>query len=317
MTLPKPYLAASPNVNLDTEVTYPVLVSIKLDGIRAMAIDGVLYTRTMQPFKPLVQERFSKILELTRKAGLVLDGELYCHDMTFQQITSAVSHEDKIGELVFHVFDLLSIKEWFGQSATPYSIRVKQYWDLCQTTDPHQYDITPVRQIKCNAADEVVAIHEENLNIGFEGSMLRSPQGTYKHGRSTVKERDLRKFKPFETVDGIIVGFKQQSSLTEEAKDRITDKDAFGRSKRGHRKGDREVVDAIGSIEVEYPCPLDGTTKRCFPKYKKGSPVRTEITWDNKEQYLGRYVEVEYMRIGMKDVLRFPRIIRLRPDLDT
>ena len=320
----KPYLAATANANIDTEITYPILVGCKFDGLRALAIDGVMYTRAGLPFKPLVQKRFAKLLELAQQRNTVLDGELYNHDMTFQEINSAVSHEDKVGRLVFHAFDCMP-RECWGKpkeqsSKYPdltYKMRLTALTLFANKEKLPETDFVVVTQTVCFSKDEVVTAYERFLEEGFEGVMLRSQNGYYKHGRSTVKERDLRKLKPFESVDAVIVGFKQQAQLTEKAKATITDKDAFGRSKRGHRKGDRELVEAVGSVEVEYICPVDGTKKRCFPKYKKGSPVRTEITWANKDQYLGRWVEVEHVPVGMKDALRFPRIVRFRPDLDT
>jgi DNA ligase-1 len=157
-------------------------------------------------------------------------------------------------------------------------------------------------------------MHHRWLDKGFEGSMLRSPNGMYKHGRSTAKERDLRKFKPFEDIDAVIVEFQQKARLTEEAKERITDKDAFGRSKRGHRKGDREFVEEVGSTWIEYV--ENGETKRCKAGYTRNSPVRTMITWENKDEFIGKHVDVEFQGTGIKDLLRLPRIKRLRPDLD-
>ena len=122
--------------------------------------------------------------------------------------------------------------------------------DFCKKVDRIEKCIVPVIQHLCLSADQVLEIHNKLLEEGFEGTMLRSPNGIYKHNRSTAKERDLRKFKPFDTLDAVIIGFQQKERLTEEAKEYITDKDAFGHSKRGSKKGDREAVEEIGAIRA-------------------------------------------------------------------
>jgi len=311
---PKPYLACNGTPDLDTEIDYPIYVSAKLDGVRALAIDGIMYTRAGLPFKDCVQQRFKIILEEAKQRGVVLDGELYNHYISFQQITSACSHEDKVECLRLYVFDCVSLVEWFGLSGTTYNLRRDAYLNICQEIDPRCRYIVPVEHCICNTKDEVITIHNQMLESGYEGTMLRPPNGLYKHNRSTAKEKDLRKFKPFETIDCVIVGFKQKARLTEEAKATITDKDKFGRSKRGHRKGDREFVEELGAIGELYE--VEGTAKQCFAGFTKNSSVRTEITWENREEYVGRHVEVEYQSVGMLDVLRLPRIVRFRPDLD-
>jgi DNA ligase-1 len=340
---PKPYLACSGTPSLDTDIDYPVLVSTKLDGVRALAIDGVLYTRAGLPFKDCVQQRFKSILDECKKRGFVLDSELYCHTYNFQQITSACSHEETIGALKLHVFDCVHKDEWFSKSVTPYDCRLKDYTHICETVDEKQEYLVSVKQYSCSSKEQILEIHNKLLEQGYEGTMLRSPNGLYKHNRSTARERDLRKYKPEDTIDAIIVGFEQKARLTDEAKEYITDRDAFGRSKRGNRKGDRELVEEIGSVWVEYkePCPEcegDGIvgdcegqclsdcknkqcqggmiTKKCKVMFAKNSPVREEITWQNKEQYIGKWCEVVFMPIGIKELLRFGRITRLRPDRD-
>ena len=111
-------------------------------------------------------------------------------------------------------------------------------------------------------------------------------------------------------------------SITDEAKATITDKDEFGRSRRGHRQTDRETVEEIGAVTLQIPNETyiddKGQEK---PKifnatWIKGSQVRTEITWENKEQFIGRWVEVNYQDVGTKNLPRLPRISRFRPDLD-
>ena len=133
-----------------------------------------------------------------------------------------------------------------------------------------------------------------------------------------MKQNVFWKLKFWDTINGKIVGFKQQCQLTEEARENNTEKSALGRTKRGHRQGDRETVDSIGSVEIEI---ADGQVfprgTRFFATWAKESPeIRTAMTWENREQFLRKHVDVEYQGHGSKDKPRLPHIVRMRPDLD-
>ena len=54
----------------------------------------------------------------------------------------------------------------------------------------------------------------KNLDDGYEGLMLRAPDGPYKFGRSTVKENTLLKVKNFLDDEAEVIGFKEQTTNT-------------------------------------------------------------------------------------------------------
>ena len=69
----KPLLACE--VPLD-EISFPVYASTKLDGVRALVIDGVVYSRSLKPIRNKhVQKLFGK------KEYEGLDGELVVEDI--------------------------------------------------------------------------------------------------------------------------------------------------------------------------------------------------------------------------------------------
>ena len=65
--------------------------------------------------------------------------------------------------------------------------------------------------------EEVQQLEDKFLDAGFEGVMLRDPDGTYKFGRASVKENILLKVKKFLDAEGIVVGFKEKMSNQNEA----------------------------------------------------------------------------------------------------
>jgi DNA ligase-1 len=151
-----------------------------------------------------------------------------------------------------------------------------------------------------------------------EGLMLKSPTSFYLHGRSTEKQGIFWKLKKWVTQDAVIIGFKQKMTLTDNARENNTKRDVLGNLKRGHRKGDRVPVNEVGSVEVELINDVifpKGT--RCFVGFTEDSySLRKAITWDNRDFYKGKHVEIIFQEHGAKDKPRMGRIVRERPDLD-
>jgi ATP-dependent DNA ligase len=163
-------------------LTYPVYVQPKLDGIRCLVYekDGetVFQSRNHTFF-----QSFPHIKAIT---GLVLDGELYNHDLEFQDITSMVrkkNHPD-LGKLEYHVYDVIgegTFEERLTQfKGLPFSVETKKVFNV----------------------DEVEAYHDACVKRGYEGIMIRTPSGLYRQTRS----KDLLKYKHFKTEEFKVVG---------------------------------------------------------------------------------------------------------------
>ena len=106
----KPLLAATVK-DLDT-ITYPVYASVKLDGVRAIAKDGEIRSRSN---KPIANKRVQELLSAVNTLGL--DGELIvgnaCSEDCFRRTTSVVtSHDADVKGLRFFVFDVINEKDF-------------------------------------------------------------------------------------------------------------------------------------------------------------------------------------------------------------
>jgi DNA ligase-1 len=252
MKLPKPMLAPNGDPNLDA-LRYPIFASHKLDGVRFLIFDGKMYSRNMEPLHPAVTQYFQPVIDWAQKSGVCLDGEIWRPDTSFNTIVSMMADSEKSHYLWLYVFDMLSIEEWYAAKPwTPFRGRVYQYDKWCAEHDPDKRLIKPVVQYECEDADAVLALQQESKRNGGEGLMLKCPNSVYAHSRATAKQNVFWKLKFWDTINGKIVGFKQQRQLTDEARENNTEKSALGRTKRGHRQGDREAVDSIGSVEIEY-----------------------------------------------------------------
>ena len=69
----KPMLAATVS---DEPLSYPLLASVKLDGVRALVVDGVVMGRSL---KPIPNKHVQRLFGHTQLNGL--DGELIVGDL--------------------------------------------------------------------------------------------------------------------------------------------------------------------------------------------------------------------------------------------
>lgn len=203
-------------------VIFPCYGSVKYDGVRALAKkrNGVvtIESRTSQPYDvPHINE----MLTIHMQDGDIWDGELYVHGYALQDITSAVKRTDTQGEidkaqrkyekavgdakieesyaelaeaklihelrpkLEFHIFDVVTDQKFID--------RVKLLDELCGIPV-----VSPCIQITqylwiADAADLKVK-HDEAVNAGYEGLMLRNFCGVYESGKRSA---DLQKYKEF------------------------------------------------------------------------------------------------------------------------
>jgi len=135
---------------------------------------------------------------------VVLDGELYNHDLKddFEKIISLVRkqkptlvdrHEARL-LTQFHCYDMYSPK--FDHS---FSIRDEF---IMQNIDGNYEYTKTVETTQCFTEGDAKAFHVENLDLGYEGSIIRL-NTKYQQKRS----HSLRKFKDFSDAEATIVGY--------------------------------------------------------------------------------------------------------------
>lgn len=286
----KPLLACE--VDPD-KVNYPILVSVKLDGIRALVIDEVVYSRSLKPIRnKLVQRLFGKP-KFNGLDGELVVGDIYAKDV-FQKTTSGVMSEDAEEDVKFYVFDRWDMPD------VAYEDRVKTLAEKTLITAP----ILMLRQVLVNSAEELQELLEiEKLN-GGEGLIGRNPKGRYKYGRSTPKEQLSVKFKFFEQDEFEVVGFEERMHNNNEATT-----NELGYTERSSCKENLIPMDTLGSLVLRY-----GDSS-----FKVGtgfSDEQRQEIWDNKESYLGKLASIRYMSVGQAVLPRIPSFQGFRDEDD-
>ena len=288
MTAIRPMLGVNAPKDLST-LHYPIYLSPKLDGVRAIVKDGVVYSRSGKPIpNKNVQRMYGQYHGY--------DGELIYGKSTdanvYNKTVSAVMTEDG-PEVDFYVFD-----HW--NCECDYKTR---YEYLKSTTSYHTKLIS---QYEAYSEDDVIKYEKVMLDLGYEGVMLRNPNAMYKHGRSTVKEEGLLKVKRFIDSEAVILDVHPLFRNTNEAK-----VDALGYTERSTCKDNLVATNLLGSIIVK-----DLYTDVEF-SIGSGFDEQTRIDlWQQKDSLIGRVVKYKHFPVGEKDKPRFPVFIGFRPKED-
>ena len=268
-------------------LVYPVYASIKLDGIRAVILNGTVYSRSMKPIRSrVVQQLFGKP-EFNGLDSEILYGPWNAADV-FNQTTQAVMSFDlkpgfEISKIQLAVFDYVN-------SDAPYDDR----FDLVYKIAKHpQMTVLPQKLIYDE--EDLLEFEEQTLLKGYEGVMIRSVNGRYKQGRSTAREGILGKVKRFVDAEATVIGFEERLHNTNEAKT-----NELGHTQRSQAKAGMVGTDTLGALK----CISNGIE---FSVGSGFNDVQRAEIWKNRfTKYLGKMIKFKYQKIGMKDSYRMP-----------
>ena len=165
--------------------------------IKAQAVKA--YSRTGKEWKNIDHILFNLKPWFALNPDVILDGELYNHDLRddFETIISLVRRQtpDDIDmiesrDLVqFHCYDIIDETKVFDERNR----------FIIQTVPRNQY-IKHVPTVLIHTEAQAKDCHQDNLNEGYEGSILRT-NDVYKCGRSW----NLRKFKDFHDDEALLL----------------------------------------------------------------------------------------------------------------
>ena len=208
---PLPMLANKYSERGEKYMKLPFAVSRKIDGVRMIFKDGKCYSRMGKEF-PYFNNIKSDISKMLLKDNIVLDGELYSHDVPFNKLSGIVRQKNQTTneELVeYWIFDIID-------NTLTYEERMNKLKSLCKSYSKSKsnntlqfvfYDIV-------NSHKEVKPLHDKYVKEGFEGIMTRNLDSLYVE---KTRSNNLLKYKDFEDDEFIIIGFKMGKGTEENA----------------------------------------------------------------------------------------------------
>lgn len=269
----KPMLAGS--LDNISDIEYPIAISEKIDGIRAIIVEGKLLSRTL---KEIPNEYIRKSLEDYLPDGA--DGEIIVGN-SFQESTSGVmTMKTKPIPFKFYWFDYVK-----DSHTKPYLERMEDMknWIDKNPIPDGLMKIVPLYPIVVSDEDTFNEFEKEILSRGGEGVMIRSMNGPYKFGRSTLREGFLVKWKRFKDAEAVVIGFEKMVQ-------------------------DGIEVDALGSLIVR--------DKVEFGVGSGFTMAQRKDFWKNQSKLLGKIIKYKYFEVGVKSAPRFPVFIGFRSEID-
>jgi ATP-dependent DNA ligase len=218
---------------------------------------------------------------------IILDGEIYNHELGFNAVQSACGTsvnltQDKIelrNKMNFHLFDFL---RFYNEKSTPeiYSIRenILIEWFTGSHLKPAKLIEVPTVWIKeqmfLTLEDQIIDLFDGVLESGYEGLIIRQ-NVRYEHKKS----KQFLKYKPLEDAEFKVIGFTE--SIT---------------------------TGTLGSIKFE-------SEKGVFSADLKGE-VGTDqfklFIWRNQKTYLSKWATVEFMEYTQDGLPRNPKVKAFR-----
>jgi DNA ligase-1 len=277
-----------------SNISYPVAVQDKLDGIRASVVNGRLLTRTLK----LVQNKEIQAA-LGRPEFEGLDGELIVGDPTakgcMQATSSFVMAPNKTGEAwTYWVFD-----KW-DEAALPYyagfegNSRFRTLFNMREGW-PSNVRLLGVHIAQCQ--ERLDDYEAAALVQGHEGVIVRALDAPYKFGRSG-KKGPLLKVKRFIDFEAEVIGVFEKNHNANEAVTNL-----LGRTERSTKKDGMIGTGTLGGlILVAVNGPHEGQTFRCGT----GFDAQQRIDLWEAGNIDGRIAKIKSFPIGVKDLPRFP-----------
>jgi len=295
-----------------SKIVYPQLASTKFDGFRCLNLCG---EKLLSPkLKEFPNRNLMKHLENLMvhcfEHRIVTDGEIWSPEIPFNELQSIVrSYDASIPDHVgYYIFDTMTERQWdFDEEP----VFINRYINYSQTLAGFEH-VKLVEQWTVANAQEAEQFFIGQLDLGHEGMILRQLQAKYKHGRCTVNQDGLWKFKEFVTHDAMIVGVEEQMKLKQGVE---RTKNELGHLERRYEQDLYEPAGMVGAFVVEQ----DGLSFRVKPGKGQDAAIKTAWWQDYQkypEKWKGKHIEYKFMPHGTKDKPRIGSLVRFRPELD-
>lgn len=279
---------------------YPLLASPKIDGIRATNKNGVLLSRTMTPIpNAYTQHLFNSPL------WHGFDGELVVgspnHPNCMQNTMSGVMSREGAPDVKWFVFDCWGVDKPYVHRARLAKSYIESVIGL---------PIIWLRQTLIKTVQELYAYENARIEEGYEGVIIRSPDGPYKQNRSTLKEGYMMKVKRFEDSEAEIIGAYELMHNNNEATI-----DARGLTKRSTHAANKEAAGVLGGFNVRDV--VSGVEFEVGTGFTMEQRKNLWEAWQKNPAYITcKLLKYKHFPVGVVDKPRHPIFLGFRDKRD-
>ena len=310
----KPQLANDANL---ATLIYPVGVQVKIDGVRALNINGTLTGRSLDPFKGFgITEYWSRPYFKGLDGEMTLGDNPASTDRLCSLTTGAMGAFKGITEtsnLHWWVFDDLT------NPADPYSVRYARLKVRVANLEHPRVHLVPLHI--ANNREELDALIARFFDEGYEGAIIRNLDAPAKEGRPSKVKQELVRVKGWMDSEMLVTGFTEGQTNTNEAKT-----NTLGRTERSSAKDGMVPNGMVGSIHGTMigDCFHPITGEKLFADglpitIGTGTMTDAELLdyFKHPEKLVGHPVKFKHLAHGVKDLPRMGNYIshRLKEDM--
>lgn len=268
------------------------LCSRKIDGVRALFYwDGKeIHTASRggemyDPATTHIRENEELIHFFEEHPSIILDGELYRHGKTLQQISGAARMEknaydcDWLQYWIYDCYDKTNPDMTAKERIDFLSDELANIPNIDDWNEDSVETCWLVAHIEVSGEDNIWKLHDQYVAEGFEGCVIRDPNRPYKpNGRTN----DMLKFKNYKSEDFKVIGYE------------------LGRR---------------GSEDMVFTCELeDGRTFEAMPVGDRA--VKEEYVANFESKYKDHLAECTYFNYSDEGIPTQPKLRVFRFDLE-
>ena len=274
-----PMLAQTYSDKRKKNIRFPCIGQPKWDGIRCIShvdpMEGVtLRSRRGVNFFNMNHIRNDLMVlfeRMQRGPTFYIDGELYSHDLSFEDISGAVRSKTandttNTSQLSYVIYDCFDVHE--NRKADSFESRYRELVEHLTPSNSCFAHLILCPSVTIQQKEDIDVLHDAYVKDGFEGLILRNVDSVYAPDKRSY---DLQKYKKFDDAEFTIVGFKEGTGV---------DKGLVIWTCRG------------------VNCEFDVRPSESFSKRKE--------LFDNGTQYLGKQLTVRYNGLTRDGCPRFP-----------
>jgi DNA ligase-1 len=301
----KPMLASDWD---EAKVKFPVFVQPKIDGVRAMCLDpdkGLTGRSLKQHANVATTRAFSNKLYLGFDGEMVAERET--HPDLCRLTTSALSTIEGQPWIQWILFDYITEDTIHD----PYRIRMAKLLDHINTKglNEHPYSsiLTLVPNYIANDMQQLLDFDTFFTNQGYEGMILRDPEGKYKQGRSTAREGGLLRIKRFTDGEAVVTAI-----IEGQRNENAAETNELGLTERSSHQENMVPNGMVGALICK-----DLKTAQLIT-VSAGCMVHDDrVKYFNQQGGLiGKTIKYKFFAHGVKDKPRFPTFQGFRAESD-
>jgi DNA ligase 1 len=248
------------------KIPFPAYIQRKYDGLRCMRVqkDGnnIMMSRGNKVYDV---KHIAKELREIFPDDKMTDGELYVHGISLQTINSWVKRQQpNTLKIEYHIYDIPGSGTWEERLKYLKSIKF------------NGGNVKFVETFVVNSIHEIEKLHDQFIEEGYEGAIIRLPDGLYEFGK---RSKSLLKWKNFEDKEFKIVGVKLGTGKMSECpifacqndvNDKIFDVVPLGTME------ERKALLNDSNIGKMMTVKFMGRTEDGIPKFAVGKVIRIE-----------------------------------------